>query len=65
MPAAVNVISDQFFTPESDQDHERIAKERAVLDDVLSVIDEELIEDNLILIFASAVIMIGDRFWLA
>ena len=47
MPAAVNVISDQFFTPESDQDPERIAKERAVLDDVLSVIDEELTEDYL------------------
>ncbi len=65
MPAAVNVISDQFFTPESDQDHERIAKERAVLDDVLSVIDEELTEDYLIGDFSAADIMIGDAIRLA
>ena len=65
MPAAVNVISDQFFTPESDQDPERIAKERAVLDDVLSVIDEELTEDYLIGDFSAADIMIGDAIRLA
>ena len=65
MPAAVNVISDQFFTPESDQDPERIAKERAVLDDVLSVIDGELTEEYLIGDFSAADIMIGDAIRLA